>query len=299
MIEYSVKPLNILHVENREIHLFDSAGSNIDETTVKAFGEEWNKFNAFSSEEIEKVGVEYFDIVTSKHLTEKSLVLDVGCGSGRWSKYLADKVAHIEAIDPSDAVLAAAKLLRDTKNVRISKASADSIPFEDNSFDFVFSLGVLHHIPDTKLAMQHCISKLKQNGYFLVYLYYNLDNRGIIYNKIFRFSNVFRLVISSLPAHLKKIVCDLIAMFVYMPLLSVSKLLSLIGLKRLGQKIPLSYYSDKTFHIIRNDALDRFGTPLEQRFSKTEIGDMMKECGLTDIIFSDNAPYWHAIGQKI
>jgi hypothetical protein len=49
---------------------------------------------------------------------------------------------------------------------------------------------------------------------------------------------------------------------------------------------------------MKNDALDRFGTPLEQRFSKTEIVRMMECCGLKNIIVSEKEPYWHAIGQK-
>ena len=65
-----------------------------------------------------------------------------------------------------------------------------------------------------------------------------------------------------------------------------------------GNKIPLSYYSNKSFNVIRNDSLDRFGTPLEQRFSKKQIEKMMHEAGLHDIKFSNNQPYWHVIGQK-
>ena len=298
MVEYSIKPLDTIKVGERTIYLFETDTGNIDSITVDSFGEEWNKFHGFSNQEIENIGNEYFDIVTDKELNKESLVLDVGCGSGRWSKYLSDKAGFIEAIDPSEAVVASAKLLNDVSNVRISKASADNIPFPDNSFDFVFSLGVLHHIPDTKLAMQHCIDKLKPDGHFLVYLYYSLDNRGFIYKAIFDLSNLFRKIISALPAGLKKIVCDLIALFIYVPFVFIAKVLSLIGLRNLAQKLPLYYYSDKTFQVIRNDALDRFGTPLEQRFSKAEIEKMMQSCGLKDIKFSSNAPYWHAIGRK-
>ena len=51
--------------------------------------------------------------------------------------------------------------------------------------------------------------------------------------------------------------------------------------------------------MIRNDALDRFGTSLEQRFSKKEIEEMMRNCGLDHIKFSENIPYWHVIGKRI
>ena len=64
-------------------------------------------------------------------------------------------------------------------------------------------------------------------------------------------------------------------------------------------RIPLSAYYDKSFWIIRNDARDRFGTPLEQRFSKNEIEEMLKSVGLRDITFHDDVPYWCAIGTKL
>ncbi|TAG40829.1 MAG: class I SAM-dependent methyltransferase, partial [Cytophagia bacterium] len=64
------------------------------------------------------------------------------------------------------------------------------------------------------------------------------------------------------------------------------------------KKIPLQAYEDQSFYIIRNDSLDRFGTPLEQRFSKKEMQFMMEKAGLNEIVFSDIIPYWHAIGKK-
>jgi hypothetical protein len=76
-------------------------------------------------------------------------------------------------------------------------------------------------------------------------------------------------------------------------------LLFRLGFKKAADKIPLSSYKDKSFNIIRNDSLDRFGTKLEHRFSKDEIIDMMTKCGLTDIVVSPNMPYWHAIGKKV
>lgn len=69
-------------------------------------------------------------------------------------------------------------------------------------------------------------------------------------------------------------------------------------MNKLAKKIPLYGYIDQSFYIMRNDALDKFGTKLEQRFSKKEIELMMKEVGLTNIVFSDGIPYWHAIGRK-
>jgi SAM-dependent methyltransferase len=299
MIPYSINPTATLKAGNKEIASFISGSEqNIDHKTVESFGEEWTKFDSFSPEEIKNAGDQYFDIVTDKMLNKNTAVLDLGCGTGRWSKYIGDKAGFIEAIDPSAAVFAAQHLTSDMNNIRITQASSDNLPFADESFDMMMSLGVLHHIPDTELALKSGVKKVKRGGYVLLYLYYALDNRSLIFKSIFYASAIIRYVVSSLPAFLKKIVCDLIAVFIYMPFVLLSKLVKAIAGGSLYNKIPLSYYIDKSFNIIRNDALDRFGTPLEQRFSRVQIEQMMKNSGLGDIVFSENMPYWHVVGRK-
>jgi ubiquinone/menaquinone biosynthesis C-methylase UbiE len=297
--EYSVKPDRLIQHGEKEIASFLLKGSaNIDEETVKSFGEEWQEFDSFSEVEISSAGDEYFDIVTDKMVNKKSIVLDLGCGSGRWSYYLADRVAHIEALDPSNAVFPACRLLASKQNVRVTQASADAIPFHDDTFDFIMSLGVLHHIPDTQKALNDAVKKLKPGGYLLLYLYYNLDNRGPIYRILFRLSDMLRNAISVLPTGIKKLTCNLIALFIYMPFILLARLVRLIAPRKTYLKMPLAYYSNKSFHIVRNDALDRFGTPLEQRFSKAEISEMCMAAGLEEIHFSDKMPYWHLTARK-
>jgi hypothetical protein len=69
--------------------------------------------------------------------------------------------------------------------------------------------------------------------------------------------------------------------------------------ERVRRHIPLQVYERQSFYVIRNDSLDRFGTPLEQRFSRKQIKEMMEKAGLTDIVFSEKLPYWHAVGKKV
>jgi SAM-dependent methyltransferase len=298
MPDYFKSPLQ--RIPYRGIHIdsfITEKQENIDNKTVESFGEEWENFHAFSDTELKRIGDEYFDIIDQRHLNAESVVLDVGCGSGRWSRYIAPKVKRIEAIDPSKAIFSAVDLTKDCGNVRVTQAATDTIPFADNSFDFVFSLGVLHHIPDTQKAMKACVSKLKPGGYFLVYLYYNLEGRSVLFKSVFHIVNFIRKIVSSFPAALKRFVCDIIAVLVYWPFARFALLLKKLGVNAY-KKVPLSYYHDKSFYIMRNDSLDRFGTPLEQRFSKEEIKTMMENCGLTNIVFSEKAPYWHAVGKK-
>lgn len=300
MLPYNRTPVTHHDGNGKPIASFmDGTDENFDAATVASFGEEWEKFGSFSDTEIQNAGDQYFDIVSPEMLNEKHRVLDLGCGTGRWTKYVADRAGFVEAVDPSKAVFSAVRLLEKKTNVRVSQAGVDNIPFADESFDFVFSLGVLHHIPDTRAALHKLVQKLKPGGYCLIYLYYSLDNRGPLFKALFAASNLLRRFISGLPSGAKKLVCDLLAIVVYFPLVTMARFAKAISPRsRFFTKIPLSYYHDKSWNIIRNDALDRFGTPLEQRFSKAQIREMMLSCGLQEPVFSSGAPFWHAVGRK-
>ncbi len=298
-VQLNKPPVSIVTTEYRQIPVYDNT-DNFDERTVRSFGEEWQAFHSFQDTDIRTVGDDYFDIITDEMVNAKTSVLDVGCGSGRFIKYLSSRAGFIVGVDPSQAIFAADQLIGGTDKVSLIKASANDLPFEKESFDFVYCIGVLHHIPDTAKAMEACVEKVKKGGYFLTYLYYNLDNRGFTYRTIFRLSYLLRLGISRLPNTPKKIVCDVLAVCLYMPFILLNRALKAVGVSRkFRNKIPLIGYEDKRFYIIRNDSLDRFGTPLEQRFSKKEIQKMMEKCGLTNIVFSDKIPFWHAVGQKL
>ena len=298
-IPYTRDPDAWIEVEGGRIaHFARDDGANLDAPTVASFGREWKKFNTFTDEEIAQSGDEYFDVVDEEDFSAETVGLDLGCGSGRWSRYLAPKVGFIEAIDPSDAVVAAHALTGDLHNVRVTRASVNSLPFADHSFDFIFSLGVLHHLPDTGTALSTATRKLKPGGTFLLYLYYALDNRGPGYKLVFHISNLARRVVSRLPATLKEWVCDAIALVLYVPLAGLARMVRIVLGKKLFEKVPLHYYADKSLWVMRNDALDRFGTPLEHRFTREAISDMMKNAGLADVKFSQAAPYWHVVGRK-
>ncbi len=299
MIEYVSDPDGWIELSSGRIARFDTGSyANIDLETVVSFGDEWTKFNRFSDSEIQRIGSEYFDVVTAAMLPAKATALDLGCGGGRWSQYVASRCAFVEAVDPSDAVLAAHSATRDLLNVRVTQASVDTLPFPDRSFDFILCLGALHHIPDTAAALEAAVRKLRPGGWMLLYIYYALENRGPGYRLLFGAADLLRRVTSKLPGPLKRLCCDVLAVTVYLPLVALATAFAKLMGKIAAEAIPLHYYSGKSWRVIRNDALDRFGTPLEQRFTRAQITEMMTESGLEDLHFSDRMPMWHVVGRK-
>ncbi len=289
-----------IKTSNRIIRCFDVPMDNIDPKTVSSFGEEWKAFHGFSEKDLKRIGDMYFDIVNNDMLNEQSTVIDIGCGSGRFINYLGNRFKRMVGLDPSKAIYAADELIGKNEKVELVMASTDNIPFPDGYFDFGYSLGVLHHIPDTQKALNDCVKKLRSGGYFLLYLYYNLDNRPFYFKILYYMSNLIRLVVSKFPLGLKKAVCAFLAIILYMPFILLCRFLRFIAVpERIRRHIPLQVYERQSFYVIRNDSLDRFGTPLEQRFSRKQIKEMMEKAGLGEIVFSEKLPYWHAAGKKI
>ena len=271
---------------------------NIDLKTVESFGDEWGRFDqtGMSEKEAKKVFDGYFSIFNWSNLPKNAIGFDMGCGSGRWAKWVAPKVTKLHCIDPSNALEIAKKNLISHDNILYHKSSVDSVDIEDSSQDFGYSLGVLHHIPDTAAAIKSCARLLKPNAPMLLYLYYAFDNRSLLFKFIWQASNILRGLIHPLPPGLKHFITDVIALFIYWPLAKFSKIVTKIGFP--SDNIPLSFYQDHSLYTMRTDARDRFGTPLEQRFSKDQIAFMMEEAGFINIQFSNNEPYWCVIGYK-
>ena len=271
---------------------------NIDNKTVDGFGDEWERFDQslLSDNEHTLMFQAYFSIFPWDLLQIDSEGFDLGCGSGRWAKLVAPKVGKLHCIDPSSAIEIARKNLENHSNCIIHKCDIDSMKIRDGSMDFGYSLGVLHHIPDTQLALNSCVKKLKPGAPFLLNLYYSFDNRPFWFRYIWRLSNILRIGISRLPFKLRYLVSQIIAIFAYYPMARISKFLE--ALKVNVSNIPLSSYRHNSFYTMRTDALDRFGTRLEQRFSKKEIHKMMNTAGLININFSNQTPYWCAVGIR-
>ena len=273
--------------------------NNIDKKTVSSFSDEWKRFDQESlrGNEHQYLFNKYFDIFPWEFLPNNSKGFDMGCGSGRWAKLVAPKIGKLTCIDASvDALHVAKHNLKNIKNIEFVHSGVSEKPLPSNSQDFGYSLGVLHHVPDTAAALKDCVEMLKPRAPFLIYLYYRFDNRPNWYVIIWRVSEILRFIISRMPNSIKSIITNTIATFVYFPLARISLLGEKLGFN-VNQWV-LSGYRKTSHYTMRTDSRDRFGTPLERRFTRLEIKSMMLEAGLDEIKFSENFPFWCAVGIK-
>jgi SAM-dependent methyltransferase len=272
---------------------------NLDPSTVAGFGYEWEKFDqrSLSGAELDQLFDQYFRIFPWHALPEGAVGFDLGCGSGRWARCVAPRVGWLHCVDASDRALTVARgNLRDLSNCEFHQASVEDIPLEPGSLDFGYSIGVLHHIPDTEAGLRSCVSRLKPGAPFLVYLYYAFDNRPAWFRFLWKVSDVMRRGISRLPHGLRYGLSQVIAALVYFPLARTARLLEKVGVA--GFSFPLAQYRHSSFYTMRTDALDRFGTRLERRFTAEEIRHMMARSGLERVVISDQEPYWCAVGFR-
>ena len=272
---------------------------NLDPKTVASFGDEWTRFDQsdVAVAEARKTFEEYFALFPWELLPPDAEGFDMGCGSGRWAYFVASKVGLLHCIDPSSAIEVARSKLEQFKNVSFHRTSLDEMVLREQSQDFGYSLGVLHHVPDTQAAIVSCASLLKPGAPFLIYMYYAFDHRPLWFRMMWKIADLARRVIWRLPPKLKHLTTDLIALLVYWPLARLSMVIDRFGFSTAS--LPLSYYRNHSLYTMKTDSRDRFGTPLEKRFTREQIRQMMEQAGLENIVFREREPFWCAVGTKV
>ena len=267
-----------------------------NQKVIQEFGAEWTKFKN-DQKEIEEVLARQFEAYSAPlknfALPKKIIAPDFGAGSGRWDKFFAKFVEHLVLVEPSQAAIDVAREKLSTfSNIIFQNETVERCTIESKSLDLAISLGVLHHTDDTQFALKCIQEKLKPGGIFLRYLYYNLENKSYIYRLIWKISDLIRVVVSKLPKVAKLVLAEVIAVAIYFPLARFSLLLEKSG--RGAQSIPLHHYANMPLYIMRNDALDRFGTRIERRFSRAEISELLFNTGfdVKTLYFSESEPFW-------
>ena len=264
---------------------------------IEGFGDEWTRFDqtGLSDEERAAAFQEYFEVFPWDGLPEHAVGFDLGCGSGRWAAHVAPRVGTLHCIDPSNAIEVARTNLGSHANVVFHRATAAELPFEAESMDFGYSLGVLHHVADTEGALRAAVRTLKPGAPFLVYLYYAFDNRPRWFRVLWKASDFTRKVISRQSNAMRHVICDGLAGAVYYPLARGAAVAERLGVN--VEHWPLSAYRHRSFYTMRTDSLDRFGTRLEKRYTRDDMETLLRSTDLTDIRFCSSV-FWCAVGIR-
>jgi len=170
---------NSKYTINNDIPNFVNVIKNIKQKQVqKSFEEKWTKTDfAYSDKEFENhIKPIYLEMMglSEKDLKifNKKLVLEIGIGSGSSSRLWAPQAQEFHGIDISGAVFSVPKTLRNMKKqIILSQADLNFLPYKNESFDIIVSNGVLHHTPSTKISLKNTLKKLKKNGLYLFYIY--------------------------------------------------------------------------------------------------------------------------------
>jgi SAM-dependent methyltransferase len=202
------------------------------------------------------------------------LVLDVGCGMGRFAEVATRWGAHVVGIDLSLAAEVAARNLAD-RNAAIFQADVFQLPFAEGSFDFIYSIGVLHHTPTCEQAVKVLPKLLKRGGRLAVWLYSS-------YNPWYRMSDVYRSVTRRMPQKVLYKLC-----YGVVPLYGLHQVLRKIPLAGkpvsglLAWMIPMSFDKDAEWRVL--DTFDWYSPWYQSKHSYEEVFRWFESCGLEDL----------------
>jgi SAM-dependent methyltransferase len=246
------------------------------EQTKKRFGRQWNTYRVQRPEEDRA----YFQSKTGFNLSELSgkTVLDAGCGSGRYCRVAGEAGAVVMGVDLSSAVETAASSVAHLPNVHVIQGDIFRLPFGPRLFDLIYSIGVLHHTPDTKKALASLVPLLADSGQIAIWLYPRWPLPMELYNQLLR----------AVTTRLRHDILHRLATFVEPVGLLKLKLLSghrwwQRGLGQLlrAATIGVSYHPDREIRIC--DTFDWFSPPYQWHHTDAEVESWLREFGLVDI----------------
>jgi SAM-dependent methyltransferase len=202
------------------------------------------------------------------------LVLDVGCGMGRFADIATRWGAHVVGIDLSLAAEVAARNLAG-REATIFQADVFRLPFAPQSFDFIYSIGVLHHTPDCERAFKSLPRLLKPGGRIAIWLYSK-------YNKWYKMSDVYRNVTRRMPSRLLYSLCHGVV-----PLYGIHQVLRRIPLVgrpasgALAYAIPMAFHPDRRWRIL--DTFDWYSPWYQSKHTYEEVFRWFESCGLQNL----------------
>lgn len=278
--------------------LLDSDNVTGEEAKVRqGFGFQWNTFK-----KVEPSDETYFygciSPVTKSDLKDK-IVLDAGCGMGRFTFNTAKAGAkYAIGLDFSSAVEAAYENCGNMKNVAIVQASIYKPPFRPETFDYIYSLGVLHHLPEPELGFKTLVPLLKSRGKITAWVYGKEGNGWV--TKIV--TPIRRMITSKMPEIFLKPIATILGLIlfcmirgIYLPLLSIHS--------KFEKVLPYAHYflvlKDDTLKQVITVVFDHLHTPIAFYYSREEFNAwfQLPEIGQFEL-HNFHSYSWSGLGTK-
>ncbi len=248
------------------------------ENYADSFGFQWQRYDRTQlDDETCKVSeVDFFNKagLTAQELRGK-LVLDVGCGMGRFAEVVTRWGARVVGIDLSAAAEVAARNLRDREFVAF-QADVFDLPFAPESFDYIYSVGVLHHTPDCEQAVKVLPQYLRPGGKLAVWLYSS-------YSNWYRFSDMYRKLTTRMsPRSLHSVLR--VAVPVINTVDSGIRAVPLIGRPMSGlvrHVFPVNRNPKKGWRLL--DTFDWYSPKYQSKHTYEQVFRWFEDCGLEDL----------------
>jgi SAM-dependent methyltransferase len=260
----------------------------VSQRTAESFGYEWTTFDDVRPED---------NLFASWYLADLRLDelagkvgLDAGCGKGRYTRHLAPHLGVLVALDASAAIEVATRDLASFDNVVTVRSDLRSAPFAGASFDFVSSLGVLHHLDDPGAGFRVLAGLLAPGGVMLLYLYSRPSGHGVRWAGI-ELATVFRRLTVDMDRRALRGLSALVAGVLRVTFVTPGTWGDKWGVAWL-KKLPLAVYRRRSFRALWLDTFDRLSAPVEHRYLWSELEPWFAAEGLTVESVRDEAGFF-------
>lgn len=256
----------------------------------EGFSYEWNVFNDIDPE-FEKQLLDYYINPFNSSFFKNKFGLDAGCGNGRFLNIISKYGARMIGIDFSASVKTAYKNTKQINTVYIAQADLHMLPFKEGIFDFIYSIGVLHHLANAKNGFIALSKYLKPGGVFILWVYFPIQRHGInmlLYVVYSKFVNQLRHITTKMPYGLLLRISTLAAFFErYVFHLPYKIFRNFTILKRILSKMPFSYNANVKFKSLVGVWFDRLFVPVTHKIEKCEVETWFKAAKFKKYQLSD------------
>ena len=277
----------------RGVPRFAQEVTEVQERTADAFGYEWTRYSELAARYRQQY-LDWIRPIEPAFFAGKN-VLEGGCGKGRHTALAAEfGAANVVAIDLSEAVDAAYANTRHLPNAHIVQGDLNHPPVK-RVFDYAFSIGVLHHLPDPERGFHALVSKLRDDGAISAWVYGREGNGWIVH--------VVTPIREHVTSHLPHVVLDGLSALLTVPLFTATKLLyrparGTAAEKKLPYGPYLAYISDFPFREQRSIVFDHLVAPVAYYLRRDEFKAWFDRAGMKDIrIEHHNANSWRGFGR--